>query len=211
MSCPLSFSVSRWVPCSASRSRNRACSSRARSLARCNCALSSWSTFFLTAVITGLIVLAALNGVWGVKMYPKALVWQADIVGGLLLGAGISIAGACPGTVFAQIGAGYRDAWFTVAGGILGAMTFGYLEPALRPILLSGGPGKLTLDQLAHLPSWALVLGFMAVLVAALMVLERRQAWRDEVGSGVDGLAVPSDRAAKTKTIAPSTLSSAST
>ena len=103
---------------------------------------------FLTAVITGLIVLAVLNGVWGVKMYPKALVWQADIVGGLLLGAGISIAGACPGTVFAQIGAGYRDAWFTVAGGILGAMTFGYLEPTLRPFLLSGGPGKLTLDQL---------------------------------------------------------------
>ena len=107
---------------------------------------------FLTAVITGLIVLAVLNGVWGVKMYPKALVWQADIVGGLLLGAGISIAGACPGTVFAQIGAGYRDAWFTVAGGILGAMTFGYLEPTLRPFLLSGGPGKLTLDQLAHVP-----------------------------------------------------------
>jgi hypothetical protein len=45
---------------------------------------------FLTAVATGLIVLAVLNGVWGVKMHPKALVWQADIVGGLLLGAGIS-------------------------------------------------------------------------------------------------------------------------
>jgi len=37
-------------------------------------------------------------------MYPKALVWPADIIGGLLLGAGISIAGACPGTVLAQIG-----------------------------------------------------------------------------------------------------------
>ena len=94
---------------------------------------------FLTAVVTGLIVLAALNGVWGVKMHPKALVWPADIVGGLILGVGISIAGACPGTVFAQLGAGYRDAWFTVAGGILGAMAFGYLEPMLRPVLLSGG------------------------------------------------------------------------
>ena len=29
---------------------------------------------FLTAVITGLIVLAVLNGVWGVKLYPKGLV-----------------------------------------------------------------------------------------------------------------------------------------
>ncbi|CAN0322922.1 unnamed protein product, partial [Phaeothamnion confervicola] len=73
---------------------------------------------FLTAVATGLVILAALNGLFGIKMYPKALVWPADIIGGLLLGAGISIAGACPGTVLAQIGAGYRDAWFTVVGGI---------------------------------------------------------------------------------------------
>ena len=128
---------------------------------------------FLTAVITGLVVLAVLNGVWGVKMFPKALVWQADIVGGMLLGVGISIAGACPGTVFAQIGAGYRDAWFTVAGGILGAMTFGYLEPTLRPILLSGGPGKLTLDRMTHIPFWTLALTVAAALVGGLIVLER--------------------------------------
>ena len=146
---------------------------------------------FLTAVITGLVVLAVLQGVWGVKMYPKALIWQADIVGGLLLGVGISIAGACPGTVFAQIGAGYRDAWFTVAGGILGAMTFGYLEPMLRPFLLSRGPGKLTLDQLAQVPFWVLALSAAAVFVGVLVALERSQPWREEVGPDVDGLAAP--------------------
>jgi len=163
---------------------------------------------FLSAVITGLIVLAVLNGVWGVKMHPKALVWQADIVGGLLLGAGISIAGACPGTVFAQIGAGYRDAWFTVAGGILGAMAFGYLEPALRPFLLTGGPGKLTFDQAAHVPFWALALGVAAVLAAGLAVLEQLRPWRDEVGPDVDGLAPAGERPVATG--ARSSLSSAS-
>ena len=146
---------------------------------------------FLTAVITGLVVLAVLQGVGGVKMYPKALIWQADIVGGLLLGVGISIAGACPGTVFAQIGAGYRDAWFTVAGGILGAMTFGYLEPTLRPFLLSGGPGKVTLDQLANVPFWTLALAVAAMLVGVLVALERSQPWREEVGPDVDGIASP--------------------
>ena len=144
---------------------------------------------FLTAVITGLVILAVLNGVWAVKMYPKALVWQADIAGGILLGVGISIAGACPGTVFAQIGAGYRDAWFTVAGGILGAMTFGYLEPALRPIMLSGGPGKLTLDQVTHIPFWALALGVAAALAGGLSMLERFKPWREEAGPDFDGLA----------------------
>jgi uncharacterized protein len=162
---------------------------------------------FLTAVVTGLVVLAVLNGAWGVKMFAKALVWQADIVGGMLLGIGISIAGACPGTVFAQIGAGYRDAWFTVAGGILGAMTFGYLEPALRPVMLSGGPGKLTLDQVAHLPFWTLALGVAAVLVVALVVLERLKPWREEAGPDFDGLATPASPPARS---ASASLSSAS-
>lgn len=163
---------------------------------------------FLTAVITGLVVLAVLSGVLGLKMYPKALIWQADVVGGLLLGAGISIAGACPGTVFAQIGAGYRDAWFTVVGGIFGAMMFGYLEPSLRPFLLSGGPGKLTLDQLAYVPFWLLALAVAGVLVGVLVALERLQPWREEVGPDVDGLAITGLQAKPSGT--PSKLSSAS-
>ena len=143
---------------------------------------------FLTAVVTGLAVLAVLNGVFGIKMYPKALLWEEDVVGGLMLGAGISIAGACPGTVFAQIGAGYRDAWFTVIGGIIGALTFGYLEPQLRPVALSGGPGKLTYDQLAHMPFWALALLVAGALVALLIALERYQPWKAETGTNLDGL-----------------------
>ena len=91
--------------------------------------------------------------------------------------------------MFAQIGAGYRDAWFTVAGGILGAMTFGYLEPALSPFLLTGGPGKLTFDRLAHVPFWALAIVIAAALVALLVALEWLQPWREEVGPAVDGLA----------------------
>jgi hypothetical protein len=163
---------------------------------------------FLSAVITGLVVLAMLNGVWGAKIFPKALVWPADIVGGLLLGVGISIAGACPGTVFAQIGAGYRDAWFTVAGGILGAMTFGYLEPALRPLLLSGGSRKLTFDQVAHAPFWVLALGVAAVLAIGLALVEGMQSWRDEVGPNADGLTAAGER--PSTSAAASNLSSAS-
>ncbi|WP_163103969.1 YeeE/YedE thiosulfate transporter family protein, partial [Acinetobacter baumannii] len=72
---------------------------------------------FLAAVATGAVVLAALNGFGLVKLQPKAALYAADIIGGLLLGAGISLAGACPGTTLAQVGSGYRDALFTLAGG----------------------------------------------------------------------------------------------
>ena len=64
---------------------------------------------FLTAVATGAVVLAVLNGLGYVKLQPKAAIYAADIVGGLILGAGISLAGACPGTTLAQIGVGYRE------------------------------------------------------------------------------------------------------
>src|SRR6202162_5000828 len=77
---------------------------------------------FLTAVATGAVVLAVLNGLGYVKLQPKAALYAADIVGGLLLGVGITLAGACPGTTLAQIGAGYRDALFTLVGGLAGAI-----------------------------------------------------------------------------------------
>ena len=76
------------------------------------------------AGVAGLIVLAVLQGLGVVKLAPKALLPMADIIGGLFLGAGIALAGACPGTVLAQIGAGYRDAWATLVGRLLGAPGF---------------------------------------------------------------------------------------
>ncbi len=48
---------------------------------------------FLTAVATGAVVLAALNGFGIVKLQPKAALYAADIVGGLILGVGIALAG----------------------------------------------------------------------------------------------------------------------
>ena len=49
--------------------------------------------------------------------------------GGVLLGAGMAVAGACPGMVLAQIGTGVPNSGLTFAGGLLGALAFGLLEP----------------------------------------------------------------------------------
>jgi hypothetical protein len=142
---------------------------------------------FLTAVATGAVVLAALNGFGLAALYPKPTLYGADTLGGALLGAGIALAGACPGTVLAQVGVGYRDAIFTLLGGIAGATAFGYAEPALRPLLLSGGPGKITFAELTGIPYWILALVLAAVLIAALYALERWRPWRTEMGANVDG------------------------
>ena len=95
---------------------------------------------FLSAVATGAVVLAVLNGFGFVKLQPKAALYAADIVGGLILGAGIALAGACPGTTLAQIGVGYRDAIFTLLGGLAGAVAFSYAQPWLAKSLIGTGP-----------------------------------------------------------------------
>lgn len=53
------------------------------------------------------------------------------IVGGMLFGAGWAIAGACPGPIYAQIGAGAWMALFTFAGALLGMFCYAALKPRL--------------------------------------------------------------------------------
>lgn len=150
---------------------------------------------FLSGVAAGLVVIGLLVATGLTGLHPKPALWTADIVGGLILGAGIALAGACPGTTLAQIGAGYRDAWFTLAGGLLGALTFTYLEPTLRPVLLTGGAGKLTLDKVLGIPFPWLAFGVAVLIVVALVALERRRSWREEIGQSADGLLPPTESA----------------
>jgi uncharacterized protein len=142
---------------------------------------------FLTAVATGAVVLAALNGFGVVKLQPKAALYAADIVGGAILGVGIAFAGACPGTVLAQIGAGYRDALFTLVGGLSGAVAYSYVEPSLKGTMLTAGGGKIILSDLMAVPYWIAALVLAALLVAALVALEWWRPWRHEIGRDVDG------------------------
>jgi uncharacterized membrane protein YedE/YeeE len=141
---------------------------------------------FLAAVATGAVVLAALNGLGYVKLAPKAAVYAADVVGGLLLGAGIALAGACPGTTLAQIGVGYRDAIFTLIGGLFGAVAFSYAEPWLSKSLIGTGK-KLIFTDLFGIPYWQGALALAALIVVVLVVMEMARPWRDDLGANVDG------------------------
>lgn len=142
---------------------------------------------FLTAVATGAVVLAFLNGFGYVKLQPKAALYAADIVGGLILGVGITLAGACPGTTLAQVGAGYRDALFTLVGGLFGAVAFSYVQPALSKTFLGQGGGKITFTDLIGVPYWIGALMLAVIIVLILVAMEAWKPWRGEMGNDVDG------------------------
>ena len=143
---------------------------------------------FLSASVFGLLILSVMNGVFGIPLGPKGTNVAANIIGGLLLGAGFVIAGACPGTSLAQVGAGYKDAWFVLAGGVLGSLAYGYVKaPVADGILAIGSYGKLRLDQIFGMPFWALALIAAVLLAVALAWLEKRFPWREQLGTDFDG------------------------
>lgn len=61
---------------------------------------------------------------------PKPFHWGI-IPGGICFGAGWAITGACPGPIYAQIGGGQWLAWLTLAGALLGMLTYAWLKPLL--------------------------------------------------------------------------------
>lgn len=65
-----------------------------------------------------------------IKYKPKPY-HTGVIFGGMLFGAGWAITGACPGPIYAQIGAGEWRGLFTLGGAMLGMFSYAVLKPRL--------------------------------------------------------------------------------
>lgn len=53
------------------------------------------------------------------------------VIGGTLFGAGWAITGACPGPIYAQVGAGAWMGLITLAGALIGMYLFAVMKPKL--------------------------------------------------------------------------------
>jgi hypothetical protein len=143
---------------------------------------------FFTAVMTALAGTSLLYTLGMIHPNPRPLMFFGNAVGGLVMGAGIALAGACPGSLMVQLGVGYRDARYVLAGGLAGAFALVQLEPLLRPVLMEGGAGRITLDHVTRLPYAALGTALCVVLFACTLALERLRPWRLDLGPDGDGL-----------------------
>lgn len=130
----------------------------------------------LTAIIVGMVGMQVLGAVAPELAHfkVKPLYLLGVIVGGLVFGAGISLAGYCPGTAIVGLGGGVGEGLVAVLGGLTGALAFIFAYPALKPVLIEpANLGRLTLPSLLGLPALPTALGFAALLAAVVWGLSR--------------------------------------
>jgi len=99
----------------------------------------------------------------------------ATLLGAFILGCGMAVGGACPGTVFVQFGSGIVYSLFTLLGGFLGASAYGMLDPALGRLKQHGfiltEKGSLNRAFQVAYPVVAIpMVLFMAAVVAMLEI-----------------------------------------
>ena len=83
------------------------------------------------------------------------------LAGGAILGAGWALTGYCPGTGVVAMGDGRRDAFFYVAGGLLGAFAYMLVFPMVKDTFLLDeiAGGKTTLAAMPDTSYTAIVGG----------------------------------------------------
>jgi uncharacterized membrane protein YedE/YeeE len=56
---------------------------------------------------------------------------KGQIIGGTIFGMGWALSGACPGPLYALVGAGYTTILVVIASALLGTWLYGYFKPKL--------------------------------------------------------------------------------
>jgi uncharacterized membrane protein YedE/YeeE len=107
------------------------------------------------------------------------------LAGAAMLGAGMTLAGSCPGMVLIQVGSGITNSLFTIAGCFSGALLYGALEPYLKNAKNYAQNANLKkelwLDSVTGIRFPLLSLGFAAVLSSMVMIIEKAIPWTQEV------------------------------
>lgn len=120
---------------------------------------------------------------------PKGI--GATALGSSMLGVGMALAGACPGTVVAQLGAGVLpSAAYVLVGGLAAAGLHTLLYDSLFSKFQSSGPfprSQRTLDDAAGLPYAALGLPLAVGMGACVAALEMLFPFRTMHGVGTHG------------------------
>jgi hypothetical protein len=130
--------------------------------------------FMLSAIIVGTVGINLLVSVGVVVLKIKATHVGANLIGGLLFGAGWAVMGYCPGTSVGALGEGRWHALWAILGMLFGAAIYAEVYPAMKASVLNWGVfGKVTLPGILGVSPWIVIPIFVALLFLVFVWFEK--------------------------------------
>jgi uncharacterized membrane protein YedE/YeeE len=131
--------------------------------------------FILSTVLVGMVGVYILKDLGLVKLSVKPTNLGANIIGGLIFGAGWGLLGYCPGTSAGALGEGRWDSLWGILGMLVGAAVFAEVYPALKTSILTWGKlGKITLPQVLGVNHWVIIPIFVVVALLLFRWFEKK-------------------------------------
>lgn len=154
--------------------------------------LKDWSVF--KVMFTSIVV--ASIGLWLLSLFElvdystmriSTTYFWAMLIGGALLGIGLSIGGYCPGTSVVGLFSGRIDALFFMLGIIIGTVIFATSFNFLKPLYMAGeGPARQRLYELVDLPVWVVLIALVIIAVVGFRIGNKFEAKNNSVITSKD-------------------------
>ncbi|MFH2001812.1 MAG: YeeE/YedE family protein [Planctomycetota bacterium] len=137
-------------------------------------------------IVVGMAGIAALDLLGWVKLNPKPLTYLNYIVGGLIFGVGMVLAGGCVSGCLYKAGSGNLNSIVALAGIPLGVMVVEHgplnsLFLSMKGMLIKTGDGEvMSLPNLLGLPFWVPTLFFGAATLLAVWFFRKKTQSRTQ-------------------------------
>lgn len=155
-------------------------------VSRCGCIFDALNLLnlkavklMLTAVAVATLIVYPLSALGLVSVGGKNLYVLGVLAGGGIFGLGFAVSGYCPGTALAALGAGRKDAWPMVLGGLVGALAYALVYPVLEPVLITPlNYGRHSLPDLLGVNPVVMGILFGFLLIGVVTVIDRWEKGR---------------------------------
>ncbi len=135
---------------------------------------------WIIAVIS-MLGFALLYGLDLIKLNPKPLLWASYIVGGLVFGVGMVLAGGCVSGSLFKTGQGNLNSMAALVGIPLGVMAVeygpvnGFHKTLKTYVIKNADGGPVTFFSVAHLPYWLMAIIIAGVTIGVAIYLRQKK------------------------------------
>jgi uncharacterized protein len=131
--------------------------------------------FMLTTIVVGSIGVHLLLDVGLADFSPRAISLGAQVVGGLLFGAGWAIIGYCPGTSIGALTEGRLHVLMPILGMLVGAFIYTAIYPLLALYVIPLGQlGNLSVANVLGVSHWIVIVALAIGAVFLFRFFEKK-------------------------------------